>query len=138
MKNVIAIAAGIVYGLELGENARAAILTRGLAETAKLAKGLGGQTETVFGLAGAGDMALSSLSMTSRNFSWGFSLAKKQPFDDKLTEGLNSSKMAIKIAKKIKIEMPITELVSKADKKSFDLQTEVDNMMKRPPKLEWL
>ena len=54
MKNVIAIAAGIVYGLELGENARAAILTRGLAETAKLAKGLGGQTETVFGLAGAG------------------------------------------------------------------------------------
>jgi len=138
MKNVIAIAAGIVYGLELGENARAAILTRGLAETAKLAKGLGGQTETVFGLAGAGDMALSSLSMTSRNFSWGFSLAKKQPFDDKLTEGLNSSKMAIKIAKKIKIEMPITELVSKADKKNFDLQTEVENMMKRPPKLEWL
>ena len=86
MKNVIAIAAGIVYGLELGENARAAILTRGLAEPAKLAKGLGGQTETVFGLAGAGDMALSSLSMTSRNFSWGFSLAKKQPFDGKQTE----------------------------------------------------
>jgi glycerol-3-phosphate dehydrogenase len=46
--------------------------------------------------------------------------------------------MAIKIAKKIKIEMPITELVSKADNKNFDLQTEVENMMKRPPKLEWL
>ena len=59
MKNVIAIAAGIVYGLELGENARAAILTGDLLLRLKLSKGLGGQAETVFG-AGAGDMALNA------------------------------------------------------------------------------
>ena len=72
---------------------------KGLAETAKLAKGLRGLDETVFGLAGAGDMALSGKHDLETFL--GVSLAKKQPFDDKLTE-INSSKMAIKIAKKLK------------------------------------
>jgi len=137
MKNVIAIASGIVYGLNLGENARAAILTRGLAETAKLVVGLGGNIETVFGLAGIGDMALSSLSMTSRNFSWGYSLAKKQVFKDNLVEGLKTSKMAIKNASKLNLEMPITELVAISDQNNLNLAKEVEKMLNRPPKLEW-
>ena len=137
MKNVIAIASGIVYGLDLGENARAAILTRGLAETARLVVGLGGNIETVFGLAGIGDMALSSLSMTSRNFSWGYSLAKKQAFKDDLVEGLKTSKMAVKNANKLSLEMPITELVAISDRDNLNLSKEVEKMLNRPPKLEW-
>ena len=137
MKNVIAIASGIVFGLELGENARAAILTRGLAETSRLVVGLGGKIETVFGLAGAGDMALSCLSSTSRNFSWGYLLAKNQSTKEVLVEGINAAKMAMFNANKLKIEMPITELVAKASQGNLDLTTEVKRMLERPPKLEW-
>ena len=138
MKNVIAIASGIVYGLNLGENARAAILTRGLAETARLVVGLGGNFETVFGLAGIGDMALSSLSMTSRNFAWGYSLAKKLPFKNNLVEGLKASKMAIKNAEKLNLEMPITRFVTVTNQDNLDLKIEVEKMLNRPPKLEWI
>ena len=138
MKNVIAIASGIVYGLNLGENARAAILTRGLAETARLVEGLGGNFETVFGLAGIGDMALSSLSMTSRNFAWGYSLAKKLPFKNNLVEGLKASKMAIMNAEKLNLEMPITRFVTVTNQDNLDLKIEVEKMLNRPPKLEWI
>ena len=138
MKNVIAIAAGVVYGLNLGENARAAILTRGLAETARLVEGLGGNFETVFGLAGIGDMALSSLSMTSRNFAWGYSLAKKKPFKNNLVEGLKASKMALKNAEKLNLEMPITKFVTITNQDNLDLNIEVEKMLNRPPKLEWI
>ena len=136
MKNVIAIASGIVFGLELGENARAAMLTRGLAETAKLVKALGGKVETVFGLAGAGDMALSALSPTSRNFSWGYSLAQNKIPKNNLVEGVNASKFAVLNAKKLDIEMPITQLVEKACSTSIDLSFEVEKLLQRPPKFE--
>ena len=137
MKNVISIASGIVFGLELGENARAAILTRGLAETSRLVVALGGRIETVFGLAGAGDMALSSLSPTSRNFSWGYSLAKNLICKNVLAEGINASRLALLNAKKLRIEMPITELVEKACSNKLNLPIEVKNILERPPKFEW-
>tara|TARA_S200000501_G_scaffold338658_1_gene345647 strand:+ start:310 stop:1257 length:948 start_codon:yes stop_codon:yes gene_type:complete len=137
MKNVIAIASGIVFGLELGENARAAMLTRGLAETVKLVKALGGKVETVFGLAGAGDMALSALSPTSRNFSWGYSLAKNEIPKNNLVEGIDASKSAVLNAKKYNIEMPITQLVEKACSTRIDLSIEIEKLLQRPPKFEW-
>ncbi len=137
MKNVIAIASGIVSGLGLGENARAAVVTRGLSETSKLVIGLGGKIETVFGLSGVGDIALSSLSSTSRNFSWGYSLAKNQMPNKVLVEGINAAKSAMINAKKLNIDMPITELVANASKKKLDLKKEIEKMLSRPPKLEW-
>ena len=137
MKNVIAIASGIVFGLDFGENARAALVTRGLAETSRLVVSLGGKIETVFGLSGVGDMALSSLSPTSRNFAWGYSLAKNQTPHEVLVEGINAAKSAMINAKKLNIDMPITELVANSSQNNLDLKKEIEKMLSRPPKLEW-
>ena len=136
MKNVIAIACGFASGLNLGENARAAIWTRGLSETARLVLALGGKLETVFGLAGAGDMALSCFSGSSRNFSWGYSYAKDTQFQDVLVEGINAAKEAYLFAKKLKIEMPITELVAKSSERRLDLLEEAVKLLERPPSME--
>ena len=137
MKNVIAIACGISSGLNLGENARAALLTRGLAETVKLTLALGGKIETIFGLAGIGDMALSSFSSTSRNFSWGNDFSKNQNSKNVLVEGLNAAKQAHIIAQKHNIEMPITELVARITDTRIDLIKEINKLIERPPIFEW-
>src|SRR6201999_2217285 len=76
LKNVLAIAAGIVEGRGLGENARAALITRGLAEMARFARAKGGQEETLMGLSGIGDVLLSCTSDRSRNFALGFALGR--------------------------------------------------------------
>jgi glycerol-3-phosphate dehydrogenase (NAD(P)+) len=81
-KNVIAIAAGAVTGAGLGENARAALITRGLAELGRLAAALGGRTETVMGLSGLGDLLLTCTGPSSRNFSLGFALGRGDALDD--------------------------------------------------------
>ena len=138
MKNVIAIACGFVSGLKLGENARAAIWTRGLSETARLVLALGGKVETVFGLAGAGDMALSCFSGSSRNFSWGYAYALNKNFEDVLVEGINAAKEAHLLAKKLNIDMPITELVAKTSKSRLDLLDEAVKLLERPPTSEWI
>ena len=79
VKNVIAIASGMISGLDLGDNARAALLTRGLAETVRLAVAIGGRPETLFGLAGVGDMALTCAGPHSRNFALGLALGQGKP-----------------------------------------------------------
>ena len=76
LKNVVAIAAGVTMGKGLGENARAALITRGLAELTRLALALGARRETLMGLAGLGDLLLTATSLTSRNTSFGYALAK--------------------------------------------------------------
>jgi glycerol-3-phosphate dehydrogenase (NAD(P)+) len=117
VKNVIAIAAGIADGLSLGRNARAALVTRGLAEIVRLGVALGGQPETFMGLAGLGDLVLTCTGDLSRNRAVGMRLATGQALADVLrqlghvAEGVQSASSVRDIARKSGVEMPITEAV---------------------------
>jgi glycerol-3-phosphate dehydrogenase (NAD(P)+) len=117
VKNVIAIAAGIADGLGLGRNARAALITRGLAEIVRLGAALGGQPETFMGLAGLGDLVLTCTGDLSRNRDVGLRLAKGQALADILrelghvAEGVQSAAAVRELAGGKGIEMPITEAV---------------------------
>ena len=119
MKNVLAIAAGIVIGLGQGENARASLVTRGLKEIMRLGLSLGGKKETFYGLTGIGDLMLTCNSMKSRNFTLGFQIgcsnnAKRVLEDNKKTvEGILTCKYATSLCKSLRVEMPITEAIYK-------------------------
>jgi glycerol-3-phosphate dehydrogenase (NAD(P)+) len=117
LKNVIAIAAGISDGLGLGRNARAALVTRGLAEIARLGSAMGGRPETFSGLAGLGDLVLTCTGDLSRNREVGIRLAAGLPLDTVLaqlghvSEGVSSARAAQRHAHGHGVEMPITEAV---------------------------
>ena len=117
VKNVLAIAAGISDGLGLGLNARAALITRGLAELARLGTALGGRPETFMGLAGAGDLILTCTGELSRNRRVGLLLAKGEPLETVLkqlghvAEGVFSAQAVESLAAEKRVEMPITRAV---------------------------
>jgi len=117
LKNVVAIAAGISDGLELGRNARAALVTRGLAEIARLGCAMGGRAETFNGLTGLGDLVLTCTGDLSRNREVGVSLAQGKNLEQALVglghvaEGVQSARAARDHARALGIEMPITEAV---------------------------
>jgi glycerol-3-phosphate dehydrogenase (NAD(P)+) len=117
VKNVIAIAAGICTGLELGTNAVAALVTRGLAEMTRLAVALGGRRETLSGLAGVGDLILTATGELSRNRSVGIELGKGRDLAEilgstrRVAEGVGSASAALELARSANVEMPITEQV---------------------------
>jgi glycerol-3-phosphate dehydrogenase (NAD(P)+) len=117
VKNVIAIAAGICTGLELGTNAVAALVTRGLAEMTRLAVALGGRRETLSGLAGVGDLILTATGELSRNRSVGIELGKGRDLSEilgstrRVAEGVGSAAATLELARRTKVEMPITEQV---------------------------
>lgn len=117
VKNVIAIAAGICTGLDLGTNAAAALVTRGLAEMTRLAVALGGRRETLAGLAGVGDLILTATGELSRNRSVGIQLGKGRNLDDilgatrRVAEGVSSAAATLELARRAEVEMPITEQV---------------------------
>lgn len=118
LKNVIAIAAGIVSGLGLGHNSAAALITRGIAETTRLAVACGGKRETLAGLSGIGDLVLTCTGSLSRNRTVGIELGKgrKLPevlagLDGKVAEGVRSASAALGLAQRQGVEMPITEQV---------------------------
>lgn len=117
VKNVVAIAAGICAGLELGANAVAALVTRGLAEMTRLAVSLGGRRETLAGLAGVGDLILTATGELSRNRSVGIELGKGRELKEilgssrRVAEGVGSAAAALKLARRTGVEMPITEQV---------------------------
>jgi glycerol-3-phosphate dehydrogenase (NAD(P)+) len=114
LKNVIAIAAGVLEGLGLGANTNAALITRGLREITRLGMVLGGSLETFAGLAGMGDLVLTCTGALSRNRTVGVQLGKGQKLDDILhdakfvAEGIKTTKSAQQLAEKHQIEMPIT------------------------------
>ncbi|CAO5678349.1 MAG: Glycerol-3-phosphate dehydrogenase [NAD(P)+] [Holosporales bacterium] len=109
LKNVIAIACGIAKGRDLGENAIAALVTRGLAEMRRLGKALGAQDESFFELACIGDLMLTCSSLTSRNCSFGYALGKNNTHDAcTLVEGSHTVKAAYDMAQKFNVYMPIT------------------------------
>lgn len=117
VKNVIAIAAGICTGLELGTNAVAALVTRGLAEMTRLAVALGGRRETLSGLAGVGDLILTATGELSRNRSVGIQLGKGRELSEiigstrRVAEGVGSAAATLELAQRAQVEMPITEQV---------------------------
>jgi glycerol-3-phosphate dehydrogenase (NAD(P)+) len=116
LKNVIAIATGIVTGLGLGHNTAAALITRGIAEITRLAIACGGRRETLAGLSGIGDLVLTCTGSLSRNRFVGIELGKGRPLDDileglhgKVAEGVRTTFAALDLANKHDIEMPIAE-----------------------------
>ncbi len=117
VKNVLAIAAGISDGLGYGANARAALITRGLAETTRLGVALGGQAETFTGLAGLGDLVLTCTDNQSRNRRLGLALAKGSTLDATLqsigqaVEGVQTAREVMQLAQRYHVEMPIVEQV---------------------------
>lgn len=116
LKNVIAIAAGIVAGLELGLNANAALITRGIAEMTRLAVACGGRRETLAGLSGMGDLVLTCTGSLSRNRTVGMGLGRGRKLNEileglegRVAEGVRTTSAALGLARKYGVEMPIAE-----------------------------
>ncbi len=125
IKNVFAIAAGITTGLNLGDNAQAALLCRGIAETRNLVTKIGGNTETVFGLAGIGDTILTCRSTHSRNFSYGYALGKHVDPHHQLVEGKHTVATIVKRAKSYGISMPVTECIHRIINGNVAIESEI-------------
>jgi glycerol-3-phosphate dehydrogenase (NAD(P)+) len=142
VKNVMAIAAGISDGLGLGHNARAALLTRGLAEIARLSAALGGHPETAMGLAGVGDLILTATGDLSRNRRVGLELARGRPLQEILSalghvaEGVRSAKEAARMAAARKVEMPVTDAVNAVLEGQLAPAAAVERLLSRDPKRE--
>ncbi len=142
VKNVMAIAAGISDGLGLGLNARAALITRGLAELTRLGLALGGRTETFMGLAGAGDLILTCTGDLSRNRSVGLGLARGEPLDAILkrlghvAEGVYSARAVEALAAEKRVEMPITRAVCSVLFRGTAPREAVQELLARDPREE--
>ncbi len=137
LKNVIAIAAGIVVGAELGESARAALMTRGYAEILRMALHLGAQPETLAGLSGFGDLVLTCTSAQSRNFRYGRALSDGSAFDRSVTvEGVATAHAVSALAAKEGIDMPITRMVSVVLDGKINIRDAIDALLSRPLKQE--
>ena len=138
VKNILAIACGIVTGRELGNNARAALITRGLAEMGRLSQAKGGRPETLMGLAGIGDLTLTCNAMQSRNFSLGTALGEGKQLKDILasrnavTEGIYSAASVVMLAKKLGIEMPICSAVNRIVNHGASVNHMIANLLSRP------
>lgn len=139
VKNVIALACGIASGRELGENARAALITRGLTEMTRLARVKGGRDETMMGLSGMGDLVLTCTSTRSRNFALGVELGKGRPVREALpghlhglTEGVVTADSIYEISMKQGISMPICTTVYHILRNHLTVQEGIDELLGRP------
>jgi glycerol-3-phosphate dehydrogenase (NAD(P)+) len=141
-KNVIAIAAGILDGLAAGNNAKAALVTRGLVEITRLAVALGAREETFTGLAGLGDLITTCVSPEGRNRTVGERIGKGQKLADVLAsmdsvaEGVPTTKSVMQLARRCKVEMPITEAVYAVLFEGKDVIHALTDLMTRDPKSE--
>lgn len=142
LKNVMAIAAGISDGMQLGLNARAALITRGLAEMVRLGVAMGGKPETFMGLTGMGDLILTATGSLSRNRKVGMLLAEGKSLGDVLrdlghvAEGVNSAAAALELAHKHNVNMPITEAVNAVLFHDADPRDAVKALLAREAKAE--
>jgi len=142
VKNVMAIAAGISDGLGLGYNARAALITRGLAEIARLGAAMGASTDTIFGLTGAGDLILTATGDLSRNRRVGLQLAQGVPLRKILNdlghvaEGVHSAHEVAKLAKARGVDMPVTDAVNAVLQGNIQPKAAVEQLLSRDPKRE--
>lgn len=137
VKNVIAIASGITRGRNLGENASAALLSRGLAEMTRLGTVMGGRIETFLGLAGVGDLILTGSSQKSRNFSLGYALGQGQTLEDILkgrhttTEGVATAAAVMQLAKTHSVRMPICHSIHDLLHCQANLDLIIENLLAR-------
>ncbi len=137
LKNVMAIACGAVIGAGLGDSARAATMTRGFAEMQRIGAIFGAHTDTLSGLSGLGDLALTCTSNLSRNYQLGLSLGKNEPFDNSITvEGAATAKAMSEIARQKGLDLPITETVTQLVEGSTTVTDAIEMLMTRPLKEE--
>ena len=142
VKNVLAIACGIVEGRGLGDNARSALITRGLVETVRLSLAKGGRPETLMGLSGIGDLTLTCNAMQSRNFSLGVALGQGRALDEVLAErasvaeGVFSASAVTGLARGLDVEMPICLAVDGVLNHFADIGRTIEGVLSRPFEVE--
>ena len=138
VKNVLAIACGIVQGRGMGDNTRAALITRGLAEIVRLGLAKGAQAETLMGLCGIGDLTLTCNALQSRNFSLGVALGQGRPLAEILgerkavTEGVFSARAVIELAGRLGVDMPICTAVNAIVNHGRDIDRMIESLLARP------
>jgi len=142
LKNIIALGAGICDGLGFGDNTKAALVTRGLAEMVRLGTALGAREETFYGLTGVGDLFATCASKLSRNRTLGFALGQGHTLAEakatavQTAEGVPTTKAAHDLAQRLRIEMPITQQVYLVLFEGKSPQEAVRDLMSRAPKAE--
>ncbi len=142
MKNVIAIAAGISDGMQLGTNARAALITRGLAEITRLGVAMGAKAETFMGLAGLGDLVLTCTGPLSRNRRVGLELASGKPLPEIITqlghvaEGVHAARAAVMLAERHQVPAPIAQAVVQVLEGALSPQGAITALLSRPARAE--
>jgi glycerol-3-phosphate dehydrogenase (NAD(P)+) len=139
LKNIVAIAAGVLFGMDLGHNTVAALITRGLAEITRLAVACGGRAETMAGLAGLGDLVLTCTGGLSRNRSVGVELGRGRKLDDiiagmhgMVAEGVLTTNAAVGLAHRTRVEMPITEQMHAILQQGKSVHEAIKDLMRRP------
>jgi len=142
LKNVIALAAGIADGMELGANAKGALVTRGLAEITRLGVAMNARRETFLGLAGVGDLVTTCSSPLSRNRTLGEQIGRGVPVAEamagmtQVAEGVPTTRSAVRLARERGVEMPISEQVHRVLFESLDPRDALRGLMERPPRME--
>jgi len=143
LKNVIALAAGVITGLELGSNSAAALMTRGIAEITRLAVACGGRRDTMAGLSGVGDLILTCTGGLSRNRAVGIELGKGRKLPEilaslngKVAEGVRSTTAALGLAARYGVEMPITEQMAAILHEDKSPKDAIRDLMSRPGRTE--
>jgi glycerol-3-phosphate dehydrogenase (NAD(P)+) len=136
-KNVLAIAAGIVVGKQLGASAQAALATRGFSELVRLGRACGARIETMSGLSGLGDLILTCSSPQSRNFSLGIALGRGEPpAEGKLAEGEFTAPVLIELAASKNVDMPVSKAVAAILSGASTIDEAIENLLTRPFKAE--
>lgn len=138
LKNIIAIAAGALAGLKLGENAKGLLISRGMVEMVHLSNALGGSVKSVIGLAGIGDLVTTCNSVNSRNFTVGYRLANGEKLDeilatmDEVAEGINTIRVMKAFLETADLRAPITEYLYRVLFENFDIKEALQFLMKYP------
>ncbi len=138
VKNVIAIASGIIHGKGMGDNARSALVTRGLHEIWRLGNAMGAERKTLMGMSGVGDLTLTCSSMQSRNFSLGVMLGQGRRLNDILegrssvTEGVHTADAIDRLAKRHAVQMPICSAVQSVLKGESSVDEAIESVLTRP------
>ncbi|MBW3096794.1 NAD(P)H-dependent glycerol-3-phosphate dehydrogenase [Pseudohoeflea coraliihabitans] len=142
LKNVLAIAAGVVIGAGLGDSARAALIARGLAELTRFVVACGGRPDTAAGLSGLGDLVLTATSTQSRNYRYGIAIGHGEPpanagtGAELLVEGAAAAITAARAARALSVAMPITDAVAAIAEGTADVPTIIDRLLSRPLRRE--
>ncbi len=142
LKNIIALAAGILDGLHAGDNAKSALVTRGLVEITRLGVALGARAETFSGLAGVGDLITTCISPVGRNRSAGQKIGEGQAVEDviresvSVIEGVPTTRAVLELARRHEVDMPITRAVYEVLFENKSPLTAITELMNRPPKAE--